>query len=597
MAPHAPRAPQALRATHTPRPRRGAIAALTLALGLVTACASPAGTSETGVGSGADEAAKPQAEDMVLTEYGPVRGTVADDHRTFQGIPYAAPPVGELRWSPPAPPESWSEPFDATAPGSACPQEANRPASVPSDSEDCLYLNVTTPVSEPDPDQPRPVMVWLHGNDFNGSAGEVYGARRLAAQGDAVVVTVNYRIGALGFLAHPALDGDSTQEMSGNHGLQDQQAALEWVRRNAGAFGGDADNVTLFGESAGATAVCAQMAAPSSADLFDRAIVQSGLCANPHGELTDSSPRARETAEEQGRAVAEALGCAGNEGNDAGEDSRENEGERSREDEGDDSREDTGADADDDAAVSDCLREATVAEIAEASENGAGVGPVVGDGFLPVSPAEAFAEGSTAPVPLMVGITRDEYRLHAWGMELMNGGPLTEEDVEGHFEALFPEDSEAIADLYPTGDGEPVHALSAALTDHLFAASARSIAGAHAELAPVHFFEFADDPALWFEGVEQPSYEPGAFHSAELPYLFDTGYSAELSAEQAELADRMIGYWANFARTGDPNGADLPEWAPFTETDPAVQGLVSGEDGIGPVDFDENHHTRFWAER
>ena len=551
MEPRTPHAP------HARRSRRGGTTALALALllGFGTACSVPEADNGDVEATAGDRGAE-----VVGTAHGPVRGTTAEGHRTFQGIPYAAPPVGDLRWRPPEPPDPWEEPLDATGPGSACPQEADRPTSVPSDNEDCLYLNVTTPVE--DPDRPRPVMVWLHGNDFNGSAGEVYGARRLAETGDAVVVTVNYRLGALGFLAHPALDGKRPEELSGNYGLQDQRAALGWVRENAGAFGGDPGNVTLFGESAGATATCAQMAAPASADLFDKAIVQSGLCANVHGELTDSSPRPRETAEEQGAAVAEALGCEG-----------------------------------DDAAVAACLREATVAEIAEASGNGAGVGPVVGDGFLPLAPDDAFAEGKTAPVPLMVGITRDEYRLHAWGMELENGGPLTEEDVAGHFGALFPEDTEAVTDLYPTGESEPVLALSAALTDHLYAASARNVAAAHSELAPVHSFEFADDPAPWFEGMEPPSYEPGAFHSAELPYLFDTGYAEELTEEQDALADRMIAYWTNFARAGDPNGADLPEWSPFTGADPSVQGLASGENGIGPVDFDEHHHTEFWNNR
>jgi len=209
---------------------------------------------------------------IVRTDFGPVRGTVTSEYRTFQGIPYAAPPVGELRWRPPQPPERWSTPRDATTPGSRCPQLASAELGFPgSVDEDCLYLNVITPRSAR-PGQLRPVMVWVHGGAFLWGAGSDYDARRLAVGGDVVVVTVNYRLGLLGFLGHPSLEG------SGNFGLQDQQAALRWVRRNAAAFGGDPGNITVFGESAGALSVCAQLASPASGGLFHRAVMQSGPC-------------------------------------------------------------------------------------------------------------------------------------------------------------------------------------------------------------------------------------------------------------------------------------------------------------------------------
>jgi para-nitrobenzyl esterase len=226
------------------------------------------------VGCSPERSAQPEelTGAIVRTDSGPVHGTVTNEHRIFSAIPYAAAPVGELRWRPPQPPEPWSTPRDATKPGARCPQlpsaEFGSPGSV---NEDCLSLNVTTPWPA-DPDRQKPVMVWIHGGGFFGGAGSDYDARRLAVGGDIVVVTVNYRLGLLGFLGHPNL-GDS-----GNFGLQDQQAALRWVRRNAAAFGGDPNTVTLFGESAGAWSTCVHLASPTAAGLFHRAVVQSGSC-------------------------------------------------------------------------------------------------------------------------------------------------------------------------------------------------------------------------------------------------------------------------------------------------------------------------------
>jgi para-nitrobenzyl esterase len=206
---------------------------------------------------------------VVRTDDGPVRGLLAGDHRTFEGTPYAAPPVGPLRWASPRRPTPWTAPLPATRPGSPCAQTGGFPGDPPSDTEDCLYLNVTTPARTDG--RKLPVMVWIHGDGFYQSFGGIYGAELLATKGDVVVVTFNYRLGAFGFLAHPALD-------SGNFGLEDQQAALRWVRRNAAAFGGDPGNVTIFGESAGGASACTHLAAPASAGLFHRTIAWSGPC-------------------------------------------------------------------------------------------------------------------------------------------------------------------------------------------------------------------------------------------------------------------------------------------------------------------------------
>ena len=243
------------------RPGRAAATALML-VALLAGCARAA-TAAIDV---------PVDPGVAQTKAGALRGTVAADHRYFAGIPYAAPPVGPLRWQPPAPMPSWTGFRDATRPGPRCIQDVSNDVDGRRTSEDCLTLNVWTP---PPSDEPRPVMVWIHGGSFINGSGDIYNARRLASRGDIVVVTINYRLGALGFLAHPALGpaGDV-----GNYGLADQQAALRWVHDNIAGFGGDPDKVTIAGESAGGMSVCDHLVAPGSEGLFSAAIIQSGPC-------------------------------------------------------------------------------------------------------------------------------------------------------------------------------------------------------------------------------------------------------------------------------------------------------------------------------
>ena len=220
---------------------------------------------------------------VVRTDAGLVRGQAAATSQVFNGIPYAAPPVGALRWKAPQPVQPWSGVKDATKLSSACPQQANAEAPSGSTNEDCLYLNVTTPKQQSA--KPRAVVVWIPGGGFFSGTGNSYEASKMAARGDVVVVTVNYRLGIFGFFGYPGLPA------SGTYGIQDQQAALRWVQRNARAFGGDPRNVTVAGESAGGMSVCAQLTSPTSTGLFSKAVMQSGSCAFNWGETASTRVR------------------------------------------------------------------------------------------------------------------------------------------------------------------------------------------------------------------------------------------------------------------------------------------------------------------
>lgn len=489
---------------------------------------------------------------LVRTDKGVVRGTLTDSTRVFQGIPYAAPPTGDRRWAPPAPARPWHGVRDADEPGAACPQLGVLPPVGPaSDDEDCLYVNVTTPRTGSA--EPRPVMVYLHGGDHTDGEGAMFGAGRLAAQGDVVVVTVNYRLGALGYLAHPALEKGSHE--SGNYGFLDQQAALRWVRRNAAAFGGDPGNVTLFGQSAGGYSTCAHLVAPSSAGLFDRAIAQSAPCTSAMGS------RSRADALTQGETTA--------------------------------------ADIQKKYGLDD-WRDATPGQLVNPFGEGPKYGPVYGGDLLPRTPQEALAEGKVTKVPVLQGINRDEERAMAYGLELAKqagtGDPEARLDVSDYHAYLKGEfGTEAAAEIaahYPVTayDNSPALALGAALTDGIWARASVDTGRALAGQVRTYTYEFADDETPWYAGPQypKPSFPAGAGHTFELPYLFDLDAYERLNSAQQQLADKMIEIWADFARTG------RAPWKPATPAELNTQSLASGPDGIHPVDFAEEHHYDFW---
>ncbi|MFD7700867.1 carboxylesterase/lipase family protein [Streptomyces caelestis] len=496
--------------------------------------------------------ARPGARDLpalVMTAEGPVQGTAAGAVRTFQGIPYAAPPTGDRRWKEPQPVRPWSSPLDARAPRSACAQPTDQPVSIEGGgSEDCLHLNVTTPAGRTT--GRLPVIVWIHGGSFTYGDGATYRAARLAAaQQGAMVVTVNYRLGAFGFLTAPGLRAPA------NLGLLDQQAALKWVDRNAGAFGGDPGNVTIMGQSGGGYSVCAQLVSPGARGLFDKAIVQSAGCVGPDGSFT------RTQAETNGLAVARAAGC------------------------------------DDPRTADSCLRRRSTTELVEASASGHdGYRPVVDGVVLPEAPAQAITAGRFARVPVLHGSTHDEMSGPAGLDEVRTGTPLTAEGYAEKITERFGKDAPAVLAEYPAADHPaPGAALSAVLTDSEWSTAALDTQRALARHTSVHAYDFAEAKAPYFRNVPRPeSFPLGTGHMIDLAYLFDNDLFEPLDAAQAGLSDTVTAYWSRFASTGRMNGCGTPPWKRFTARSPYVQRLASGR--IGSTDFAADHHYAFWKE-
>ncbi|MFI7416457.1 carboxylesterase/lipase family protein [Nonomuraea sp. NPDC049684] len=529
---------------------------------LVTALATaPPATAASHRRAGADPA-------VVRIETGLVRGALHAKYRLFQGIPYAAPPVGALRWGSPRPAAAWTGVRAATRPGPACAQVMDFIGDKPSTAEDCLYLNVTTPRHAA---AKLPVMVWIHGGGFLGGSGAIYGAERLAAEGDVMVVTFNYRLNALGFLAHPALNGGPARHGSGNFGIEDQQAVLRWVRANAASFGGDPRNVTLFGESAGGMSSCVHLTAPGSRGLFQRVILQSGPCtlrwpwapstAGPDAETWRPKPRAQ--AERQAVELAAAAGCA------------------------------------DPRTAAACLRAKPVSVLLKAV-GPRGLAPAYGAGVLPQDPVRLLRSGEFAKVPVMHGIIRDEHVTFQVGFDAEAGGPIAAKDYPGVLGTFLGLDGKRTAKVirrYPLSDykGSTSWAMASTLTDWAWACPAvetNRLLGRH---VPTYAYEFSDRTAPWFKEAPPQRYPTGAYHAGELQYLFSRAYAGrDLSPEQRRLSDDMIGYWTRFARTGDPNGDRATRWPPYDPSGGQVLSLAPGPGGIAEVNLGREHRCDFW---
>ena len=485
-----------------------------------------------------------RAEPMAQTQNGKITGVTAEGMREFLGIRYAAPPTGPLRWQPPQPVPADIATKTATAFAPHCPQSAS-PYGVASTTEDCLFLNVYTPDHKPRADAAGfPVMVWIHGGALVVGESDLYDPVKLVTQGDVIVVTINYRLGYLGFLAEAGLDAEG--HVAANYGLLDQQFALDWVRRNIAGFGGDPANVTIFGESAGGLSVLSNLASPTGHGLFNKVIVESGAYALKLPSLA--------AAEAKGNAVAAAVGCG--------------------------------------ASDTACLRQLTVEQLlTQAAAPGVSVTTIVDGTVLPLSLDAALPRGRFNRVPVMNGSNHDEYRLF-----VPADANLTADAYPAALSAAYGETlGAAIAAEYPVGNyPQPVLALAAAVTDQVFACTAWLVDRWTSRFVPTYAYEFADENAP--EDFLPPAGYPfGAAHASEIQFLFNIpelpGTPALTDAEQ-QLSAQMVGYWTSFATNGAPGGDGLPDWARYLRGDHAFQSLVppSAVPGTG---FAADHHCRF----
>jgi para-nitrobenzyl esterase len=471
----------------------------------------------------------------------------------FLGIPYAAPPVGALRWQPPQLPARWHGLRDATKFASHCPQPAS-PFGVASTTEDCLYLNVYTPADHKgrhhddhhyyyhEDRHGYPVMVWIHGGALVTGLSDAYDPTKLVDQ-DVVVVTLNYRLGFLGFLAHPALSAEADYDGSGDYGWMDQQAALEWVQRNIKNFGGDPDNVTIFGESAGGLSVHAQLASPEAAGLFHRAIVESGAY-----YLNTTSLSA---AEASGTTLATALGCS------------------------DPNPTQTAA----------CLRSKTVAELLAKQASASFYGNV-DNKVLTQTIGAALQSGQFNQVPVMEGSNHDEWRLFvAYFFELPTGIATNTTNypvrINASFGGVLPTSflNYLVYVAYPTVNyPSPSIALGAVGTDGIFACNSRKSIRQMANFVPVFAYEFNDQnaPQLFLPPDTVSGMPYGAYHASEIQYIFNLPQSLQnpLDADQERLSRNMVSYWAHFARSGNPNSFHTPFWPQYDPGDDQFQSLI-----------------------
>jgi len=506
----------------------------TTALGLaLAACGGGGGDAPDGPGPDAPPTCAPSpgdAAERVTTIGGTVRGARDGETWAYKGVPFAAPPVGDLRLRPPAAVACAADEIDATALGPRCPQ---LDTGTYVGDEDCLQLNVWAPATAA---PPRPVMVWIHGggNSAGSATDALYDGRRLAEAGDVVVVTINYRLGQLGFLAHPDLaDG------SGNFGLLDQVAALAWVRDDIAAFGGDPDAVTIFGESAGGRDVCTLLAAAPAAGLFDRAIMQSGAC---------KFLPTRATAEAQGVMVAEAAGCTGD--------------------------------------IPACLRaldaEALVRTLPgdPTALGSSPYQPTIDGAVLTEQPAAAMSAGRHHAVPFMVGANADE-----------TGAAAPAVPSEAAYQTLIhTQYGNALGDLilqqYPvTRFATPRAAFVRATTDGRFLCPSREIAHAadDGQTEPVYryFFQYGDPSPF------------GAVHGLDVPFVWGTFDAVDTpsgpyqpTATDLAVSAAMQGAWTRFARRGTPD--TTPAWPVWDPTDGAlvIDATLSTTNGVRTADCD-----------
>ncbi|MGH9403326.1 MAG: carboxylesterase/lipase family protein, partial [Terriglobia bacterium] len=481
----------------------------------------------------------------VRTTDGLVSGvTLSHEMEVFMGIPFAVPPVGKLRWQPPQPSAAWQGVRQADKFGPPCMQPASPKRLGPwtreflsklQSSEDCLYLNIWAAGTAPA--TPRPVMVWIYGGGFTGGAGSVaiYDGAALARKG-VVVVDFNYRVGAFGFLAYPGLTAESPHHSSGNYALLDQIAALRWVEQNIAAFGGDPHEVTIFGQSAGADSVWLLMQSPLARGLFERAIIMSGPAGipfRPQGSFA--------AAEKEGQQFAAKLG----------------------------------------AHSLKQLRSLPAGEIVQASEH---------MHWAPISDGWVLRPGwhPQHEVPVINGMVADDIGIGYYG----NGPapPVTMKIYRQRLQTLCGDKVGACMKLYPAANSQQAAvAVRTALRDRA-RVSLYKWAVRQAQDSPQVYIYYFDRKIPW---PQHPEY--GAFHSSELPYVFDNLRPLHRPWQPVDwrVADEMSSYWTNFAKTSSPDTNGLPTWLAFESKNLTIM-LLGGR--MGPMPLAPQARLRFWME-
>ena len=535
----------------------------------------------------ADDTAARAGGAQVQTVEGPVRGIVKDGVYEFLGIPYAAPPVGALRWMPPQPVAHWREPLQATKFANTCAQvtELGVFAGPPNINEDCLYLNVfTTGLESHHAAKGNAVLVWIHGGGNVDGESNDYDASKLATGGPlgtpTVVVTLNYRLNLFGFLAHPALDAEG--HLADNYGILDQQAVLRWVQRNIAAFGGDPSRVALGGQSAGAQDTGVNQISPLSTGLFNRAIYES----SPLSGITVKS-----IGLQRGQAFAQAAGCA----------------------------------TDASRAAAACLRALSTAQVLQLAgtpnANSAFItGPMLDGTIMPLTPVTAWQTGKFNHMPILGGNVQDEQNFSigiaeyfaqpqtpitaaqyiaivqtAYGGPEYSGGPNYPAGTADRVLAEYPPNynnltPQEVWDLV----GTPPGACRNAVVDHLWA-----------PWVPVYEYEFNDQSAPYYFPI-LPGFTPLAAHTIDIQFLFRNwhggvlgfNHPAELSPQESALSDELVAAWTNFTATGNPNGKGNSPWPKYTDAAGAPAVLSENVPALSTftlAQWSANHHCDFWT--
>lgn len=497
------------------------------------------------LGLAAAAQAQAQGGEVVKVESGQLQGVVQDGVLAFKGVPFAAPPVGDLRWRPPQPAAKWSGIRSAAAYGHDCAQKPFPSDAAPlgtEPAEDCLVLNVWRPAGAP-ANAKLPVMVWIYGGGFvnGGSSPEVYSGHQFAKQG-VVVVSFNYRVGRFGFFAHPALSKENPGGPLGNYGFMDQIAALNWVQRNIGAFGGDPGNVTIFGESAGGFSIHTLMTTPAAKGLFHKAIVESGGGRgniNPGRRVSGQAPGGPPSGEQVGLAFAKGVGVEG-----------------------------------EDASALAALRKLPAETIVSGLNmmtmfTPTYAGPMVDGQIVVDEPGKIYAAGGGANVPLIVG---------ANSMDIGFSMAKSMDEVFAPFGAERRAAAEAAFDPGKSGDVRKVGTLVA--SDTMMVEPARFVAKAWAKAGrPVYAYRFS------YVADSMRKEWPGAPHATEIPYVFDTvkaKYGEALSGSDAAMAQLTSAYWVAFAKSGDPNGAGRPNWPRYEAKGDQILDFANDGAKAGP---------------